>query len=351
MLHSRHTLLRQISAQQPEPAIIAEAAEILRRGGLVALPTETVYGLGANALDAVAVQSIFDAKGRSANNPIIVHVADAAAAKNLVSAWPEKATVLSNRFWPGPLTLVLPKRPIVPAVVTAGGATVGLRVPAHPVALALLKAAGVPIAAPSANRSSRVSPTTASHVLGDLEGRIDMVLDAGPTSGGLESTVLDLTADPPCVLRPGLVTVAQLEAVIGHVDAQRHRRPTSTQAADASTGTLRSPGMLNKHYSPRARVICVAVATTAPIDELLETGQRVGWLRLTGNSPKPSNDQQHKLIVIDMPSDVVNYSARLYAAFHELDDAQVDCIVVDMPPAGDEWLAVHDRLRRAAQAE
>ncbi len=218
MSHSRHTVVRQVSAEHPQEAAIAEAAEVLRRGGLVALPTETVYGLGANALEAGAVQAIFAAKERPPRNPVIVHVADAEAARALAAAWPERAGQLAERFWPGPLTLVLPKRPVVPDIVTAGGATVGLRVPAHRVALALLKAADVPIAAPSANRSSRVSPTTAAHVLADLEGRIDMILDAGPTSGGLESTVLDLTVEPPRVLRPGLVSVAQLEEVIGPVN-------------------------------------------------------------------------------------------------------------------------------------
>ncbi len=218
MSHSQHTVVRQVSAEHPQEAAIAEAAEVLRRGGLVALPTETVYGLGANALEAGAVQAIFAAKERPPRNPVIVHVADAEAARAWAAAWPERAGQLAERFWPGPLTLVLPKRPVVPDIVTAGGATVGLRVPAHRVALALLKAADVPIAAPSANRSSRVSPTTAAHVLADLEGRIDMILDAGPTSGGLESTVLDLTVEPPRVLRPGLVSVAQLEEVIGPVN-------------------------------------------------------------------------------------------------------------------------------------
>src|SRR5437660_12869477 len=178
-----------------EPAAIAEAAAVLRRGGLVAFPTETVYGLGGNALDPAAVARIFAAKGRPATNPVIVHVADAAGVPLVAAAWPDPAARLAARFWPGPLTLVLPRRPEVPDVVTAAGPTVAVRVPAHPVARALLRAAGVPVAAPSANRSSELSPTTAEHVLRGLGGRIDLILDAGPCPGGIESTVLDLTSD------------------------------------------------------------------------------------------------------------------------------------------------------------
>jgi len=184
MFNPRPTVVRRVSAEQPEPSMIHEAAEVLRRGGLVAFPTETVYGLGANALDAQAVESIFVAKGRPPTNPIIVHVADVEAAKSLAASWPAVADQLAKRFWPGSLTLVVPKHSCVPDVVTAGGSTVGIRVPAHPVALALLQAAKLPIAAPSANRATQLSPTTAEHVHRGLDGRVDLILDAGPTSGG-----------------------------------------------------------------------------------------------------------------------------------------------------------------------
>ncbi len=339
MSHSRHTLVRQVSAVLPEQATIAEAAEVVRRGGLVALPTETVYGLGANALDAAAVEAIFAAKGRPPNNPVIVHVADAAAAEALAADWPQGAAKLAERFWPGPLTLVLPKRPIVPDIVTAGGATVGVRVPAHPVALALLRASGVPIAAPSANRSSRVSPTTAAHVLGDLDGRIDMILDAGPTPGGLESTVLDLAVEPAVVLRPGLVKLSQLEEVVGPVSAKAVQRGEP----------LRSPGMLEKHYAPRAQVVAVDQPAAETIERLHAAGKRVGWLRLADRQASLPPQIERRLMIIEMPANSEAYSARLYAALHELDDAGVDCIVVDLPPQGDAWLAVHDRLRRAGR--
>jgi L-threonylcarbamoyladenylate synthase len=338
VFNPRQTIVRKVSAEKPEPAIIAEAAKILRAGGLGAFPTETVYGLGANALDATAVASIFAAKGRPANNPIIVHVADTNNARSLVTSWPDRAASLAERFWPGPMTLVLPKSPEVPDIVTAGAATVALRIPAHPVALALLKAAAIPTAAPSANRSSRISPTTANHVLGGLDGRIDFILDAGPTLGGLESTVVDLTTDPPRLLRPGLITKRQLESVIGQFQLVTPLPPDASQP---------SPGMLNRHYAPRAKLICQSRSAQPQIDRLLDQGHRVGWLKLTNaNLPIDGRTQ-----IIEMPADSTAYAARLYAALHELDDAGVDCIVVDRPPEGDAWLAIHDRLRRAAHLE
>ncbi len=265
MFNPRHTTVRQVSSQQPAADVIAEAAAILRRGGLVAFPTETVYGLGANALDAAAVESIFIAKGRPSHNPVIVHVADAAAARQLGSHWPNQAALLAEKFWPGSLTLIVPKQSSISNTVTAGGPTIGLRVPAHPVALSLLRAAQIPIAAPSANRSAEISPTIASHVLQGLNGRIDMLLDGGPTPGGLESTVLDLTVDPPCVLRPGLVTIDQLQAVIGHVAI------TDRAATQSSKQPLRSPGMLARHYAPKAKLICVTENSGHTVQELLKS--------------------------------------------------------------------------------
>ncbi|HTU92605.1 MAG TPA: L-threonylcarbamoyladenylate synthase, partial [Gemmataceae bacterium] len=237
----------------PKAEALAEAARVLRGGGLVAFPTETVYGLGANALDASAVARIFAAKGRPANNPLIVHVANAGEARNVVADWPASAALLAEYFWPGPLTLVLPKRDTVPDVVTAGGPTVAVRVPAHPVAQALSRAADLPIAAPSANRSTELSPTRAEHVLRGLDGRIEMLLDGGPTSGGIESTVLDLTATPPRLLRPGLIGVAEIEAVIGSLA----RVCSLTVAVQNSPQPLPSPGMMPRHYAPRTPLECV----------------------------------------------------------------------------------------------
>ncbi len=233
-----------VSINSPEADRIARAAEVLRNGKLVAFPTETVYGLGANALDAEAVARIFVAKGRPTKNPLIVHVPDMNSARALVMEWPENAAKLAAKFWPGPLTLVLPKRDIVPDIVTAGGTTVALRVPAHPIALALLKEAGVPVAAPSANRSMRLSPTTAEHVAGGLAGRIDLILDGGPTTGGIESTVLSLVGETPTLLRPGLISPAEIEAVIGPI------LRISDRAVDnaGEEKPLLSPGMLSRHF-------------------------------------------------------------------------------------------------------
>ncbi len=349
MINPRETVVRRVSAQQPEPAIIAEAADLLRRGRLVAFPTETVYGLGANALDEKAVQSIFEAKGRPANNPIIVHVADALAAQMLAREWPAKAAILAERFWPGSLTLVLQKQPMVPDAVTAGGTTVGLRVPANPVALALLRMTDIPVAGPSANRSTQLSPTTAKHVLQGLDGRIDLLLDGGPTTGGLESTVIDLTVSPPRLLRPGLVSVVQIEAAIGPIEVGGQRVSTATGEP------LRSPGQMERHYAPRAKVVCKREDDESIIGRILAEVNRTGWLRL--NRPgtvfdevrtagEPSDPQQ--LRIIQMPADAREYAARLYAAMHELDDAAVDCIVIDLPPEHDDWIAIHDRLRRAS---
>jgi L-threonylcarbamoyladenylate synthase len=238
------TVVVPVDPAAPSAAALAEAARVLHGGGLVAFPTETVYGLGANALDASAVARIFAAKGRPANNPLIVHISETSQVQQVAADWPASAERLAERFWPGPLTLVLPKRDTVPEIVTARGPTVAVRVPAHPVAEALLRASGLPIAAPSANRSTELSPTRAEHVLGGLQGRIEMLLDGGPTSGGIESTVLDLTTIPPRLLRPGPIGVAELEAVIGSL-ARDAPIPVETSHA------LPSPGMMPRHYAPR----------------------------------------------------------------------------------------------------
>lgn len=324
-----------VDPDHPADEPLLRAAELLRRGGLVAFPTETVYGLGANALDADAVARIFPAKGRPAHNPVIVHLASAEDARRLVSAWPRSADLLAERFWPGPLTLVLPRAPGVPDVVTAGGPTVAVRVPAHPVALALLRAAQLPVAAPSANRSTRLSPTRAEHVRRDLDGRVDLILDGGPTTGGIESTVLDLTARPPRLLRPGLVDLPSLEAVLGPV-----ARPGAPR--DAS-GPLRAPGMLARHYSPRTPLACLPDGA-ALVEELARAGARVGWVTLTPR-PAPAG-----VLVVPLPPDPAGYAAQLYEALHHLDDADLERIVVDLPPESDEWMAVRDRLARASSS-
>ena len=333
---------------------IGRAAEVLRAGGLVAFPTETVYGLGANALDHAAIAKIFAAKGRPSTNPLIVHVADAAAISVLVTEWTEIAQLLAERFMPGPLTLVLPRRDIVPDIVTGGGATVAVRVPAHPIAQALLRAAGIPIAAPSANRSMQLSPTRAEHVLHDLNGRIDLILDGGLTMGGLESTVLDLTTSPPTLLRPGLISPAAIESVIGPI--RRDSEEARTLSDRISDAPLHSPGMMERHYAPRAPLEIVTGSAGKRLHQLLAAGDRIGWLTFM----EPENvdvvciallEDGHALAALTpviMPQLAAGYAARLYDVLHDLDSAGVTRIVVELPPDSEDWLAVHDRLHRAS---
>lgn len=292
---------------------IAEAAALIRAGELVAFPTETVYGLGANALDAAAVAKIYAAKGRPSSSPLIVHCVDVAMAKRLARIWPSAAEALAARFWPGPLTLVLPKTEAIPANVTAGLDTVGLRVPDHPVALALLAEAGVPIAAPSANEFMQLSPTTAEHVRKGLGERVALVLEGGAARVGIESTVLSLAGPVPVLLRPGMIAREQLEAVIG---------PVSTVGAFADEAHP-SPGLHERHYSPRAPLYLFQHAfaragrgVVLPIDEL-------------GREP-------------------AQYAQRLYAALHEADGQGAEWIAVEEPPDEPAWAGVRDRLRRAA---
>jgi L-threonylcarbamoyladenylate synthase len=326
------TQLLQVSAQAPEADCLAQAAEVLRGGGLVAFPTETVYGLGADATNPAAVARLFAAKGRPPTNPLIVHVPDLAGAWSLFSEFPAVAHVLAKHFWPGPLTIVLRKSDRALDQVTAGGSTVAVRAPAHPVALGLLRLCRLPLAAPSANPSSLLSPTTAEHVLKGLGGKIDMVLDAGPTPGGLESTVIDATVTPPRVLRPGLVTAAQIEAVIGPVELG----PPPSQA-----GAAKSPGLRERHYAPRTPLECAADGRPR-VAELVRQGIRVGWVTMLDEAPTTD------VVVERLPEEAAAYAAGLYAALHRLDHAGVERIVVDLPPQGDAWSAIHDRLRRAA---
>jgi L-threonylcarbamoyladenylate synthase len=326
------TEILTVDANAPDAAAIARAAACLRAGGLVAFPTETVYGLGAHALNAAAVARIFEAKGRPAYDPLIVHVAHFAQVASLVSRVPANAEALAARFWPGPLTLVMPRSDAVPRPVTAGLSSVAVRVPSHPVARALLAAADVPIAAPSANLFSRPSPTRATHVRDDLDGRIDMIVDAGPTLVGVESTVLDLCSDVPTVLRPGAVALEELRAMLGRVDLLVRAQPSEDAAA------MPSPGLLSKHYSPRAPLTLYeghpdAVTARIRADERAATaaGHRVGVLDFSSNG------------------DLSAVAARLFDSLRELDAAGVDLILASGVGATDGLgLAIQDRLRRAA---
>ena len=344
---------------KPNQAHIARAAACLRGGGLVAFPTETVYGLGVHATDRAAVRRLFDAKGRPANDPLIVHVSSFDHVAPLVAALPPDAARLASRFWPGALTLVLPRAPSVPHEVTAGLETVAVRVPAHPVAHALLLAASLPVAAPSANLFSRPSPTLAAHVLEDLDGRIDMILDSGPTSVGVESTVLDLTADPPVVLRPGAITVEMLRTVVPTVQSRMASGPTGDHES------MPSPGLLTKHYAPRAPltifrgdVTAVGAALKQGVESAVDRGQRVGVLTSAEEAPRLSDlkggldDVRARPVVLATlasEDDAKATAARLYAALRELDAAHVDVILArDIARDDGLWRAVRDRLHRAA---
>ena len=327
--------LLRVDPTHPDPETIARAAEVIRRGGLVAFPTETVYGLGAHALDPDAVERIYEAKGRPSYNPIIVHVASAERAVDVVREWNDIADRLARAFWPGPLTLVLPKREDVPDAVTAGLPTVGVRVPAHPVAQALLAAADVPIAAPSANRSMQLSPTMASHVVASLGDSVDVILDGGPTWVGIESTVIDVTGERPVVLRPGTITLEQIERAAGSAATIGDRV--------AGEAARPSPGMLDRHYAPRARVVLVD-ASDAGIRVELERahGHRTGAVVITASvEPGPA--------VVRLPNDADAYASRLYATLHAIDAAGCDVVVVERVPEGAAWLGVRDRLERAAR--
>lgn len=340
-----------------EPAAIAFAAEVIRQGGLVAFPTETVYGLGANALDADAAARVFSAKQRLLNDPLIVHVAPAnggpdciaaLVSQRILGALPAHQETLARKlacaFWPGPLTLVLPRGARIPLIVTAGQDTVAVRMPAHPIALELIQRSGVPIAAPSANRFGHVSPTTAQHVLDDLAGRIDVVLDGGPTPIGIESTVLDLTQSPPVVLRPGGLVRAQIEAVIGPVRDRPGDARESPAAGDARPQP--SPGLLSRHYAPRAELR--VTRTTA---ELLETrrdlmgrGLRVGLLIMDAQQA----DCAGLTPVFALGGDLESVARNLYAGLRAMDSAGVDVILVSAVEAQGLGEAIADRLRRGS---
>lgn len=288
----------------------------------MAFPTETVYGLGANALDARAVAKIYELKGRPAASPLIVHVASVEMARGLVTEWPEQAASLARQFWPGPLTLVLPKKSIVPDIVTAGLPTVGIRVPHHPIALELIREADLPIAAPSANKFTELSPTKAEHARAAFGERVP-VIDGGACSVGIESTVVRISNGRATLLRPGGISREQLEAVIGQVTELTENVPGEAHA---------SPGLHPKHYSPRTPLVLVNHPAQLPPGR----GAYV-WRK----NPSPVRGAQ-------MPEGAAAYAARLYGVLHDLDKAGWDWIAVEMPPDEPEWRAVRDRLRRAA---
>jgi L-threonylcarbamoyladenylate synthase len=328
---------------------LARAAELLRTGGTVALPTETVYGLAANALDAAAVEKIFIAKQRPAWDPVIVHVADEAMVNNLVAAIPDAARALMSAFWPGPLTLLLPRSPAVPDIVTAGRPLVGARMPAHGVALEVIRQAGVPLAAPSANRFGHVSPTTAAHVLDDLDGRIDAVLDAGPTPRGLESTVIDPNQTPMVIYRPGAIALEAIRSVAGPVEQYRGAEPLASGQPEA----LPSPGVGIRHYAPRARLVLVEAAREDLGERLAERvreerEEKVG-LMLPAEIDAPNLRADAIVRRWGRWSAPEEMAHELYAALRELDAEGCGVIVCPLPSAEGLGAAIRDRLEKAAR--
>jgi L-threonylcarbamoyladenylate synthase len=333
------TRVIQVDPDRPDHLAIAEAARILRGGGLVAFATETVYGLGADATNPDAVARIFEAKGRPSTNPLIVHVESKQAARACVADWPDRAEILADRFWPGPLTLVLPRSAIIPDIVTAGGETVGVRLPLPAVARWLILEAGRPIAAPSANRSTGISPTKAEHVLKDLDGRVDLILDSGPTTVGIESTVLDLSTNDPRILRPGEVTPDQIAEALGI--------PVGGPIEPAGSETrARSPGLMEVHYSPRTPAYRIDRnrLPSAPIEG------RFADLTIGEHCDGTSGPFfTHRGIKHDRLADPEGASSHLYAWLHEIDDLDLDFILIVPPPDEPQWRAIRDRIWRATK--
>lgn len=311
---------------------IEQAVAVLRAGGLVAFPTETVYGLGADAGNPAAVRKIFEVKGRPSTHPVIVHLADAVQLANWAREIPGTARSLTRQFWPGPLTLVLKRAPGVSDVVTGGQDTVALRVPSHPVAQRLLKAFGGGIAAPSANRHGRVSATTAGHVRGEFGDAVDCVLDGGDADVGIESTIIDLSGEGAALLRPGWIMVAEIEKALG--------APLALPGADAP----RAPGTLAAHYAPQTPLMLtegdLALELAA---SLVRQGKRVAVLGLSAQRPLTQG-----LDWIAAPRDAAGYAHALYASLRRLDEARCDAIIVEKPPQAPQWAAINDRLARAA---
>jgi L-threonylcarbamoyladenylate synthase len=348
------TRILQVDKERPDPAAIEEAAQAIRDGKLVVFPTETVYGLGAHALDPIAVQKIFDAKERPANDPLIVHIAHIGQVGQCAVGMPAGARKLALSFWAGPLTLILQKKPQVPDLVTAGLPSVALRVPSHRVARALMEMAGVPIAAPSANRFSRPSPTIAAHVLEDLDGRVDLILDAGPTDIGLESTIVDFTTDPPILRRPGGLTFEQVHSLVPEVVVESARSIADEPQA--------APGQMTRHYAPSAELTLyegdrgeVLRRIAGDIRTLTAGGEKVGVLapeedlsELAPEVAPRAASGRIETIPYGSRADLERSGRELYASIRALDATGVTKILAI--GVGSEGLAraIHDRLMRAA---
>jgi len=329
------TKVIQVNPDHPEVQAIEQAAAIIGQGGLVAFPTETVYGLGADAMNEPAVRRIFEAKGRPTDNPLIIHISNREMLDLVAADLSDQAEALIDRYWPGPLTLVLKRRTAVASSVSAGLPTVAVRMPGNPIALALIGAAETPIAAPSANRSGRPSPTTAAHVRLDLEGRIAMILDGGATRIGIESTVLDLTGGVPVILRPGWITKEQIAAVVGAIE------PAASLAE-----LQRSPGTRYRHYSPRARVLLIEHGATASVEQICKEHLKTATVGFIGHTPLAIDDARFQAMILQAKA--ADYASKIYSALREMDERGASLIIIEGILDAGEGAAVMDRLRRAA---
>lgn len=342
------TKICKIDGDNVDEAVFAQAGQILRDGGLVAFPTETVYGLGANALDEAAAKKIYAAKGRPSDNPLIVHIADLKALKLLTEDIPQEAYLLADRFWPGPMTMILKKSCNVPAGTTGGLDTVAIRMPSHPAALKLIKTAGVYVAAPSANTSGRPSPTTAAHVIQDMDGRVDMILDGGKVGIGIESSIIDLTGEVPMVLRPGYITKEMFEEVLGRVEFD----PAITYKTMDPEAKPKAPGMKYKHYAPKGSLTLVEGSRefvsdkiNALVKEARDMGYRVAVIATDETADKYKDVMVTSIGTRESEDTIVN---NLYEVLRKMDDMEIDCIYSESFSDCRLSMAIMNRLLKAA---
>jgi L-threonylcarbamoyladenylate synthase len=355
ILDELDTEVIRVNALQPESSIIEHAADLLRAGHVIVFPTETVYGLGADVFQPAALERIFLAKGRPHSDPLIAHIADETSLELLTTTLPESAKLLAGAFWPGPLTLVLPRGPRVPYLMTAGLETVAVRIPRHPVALALIRALGSPIAAPSANRFMHVSPTSAQHVLADLNGRVPLILDGGPCEVGVESTVLDLCSEQPTILRPGGVSLEALRAILPDVQPPRSRKAAGVpNPPESASAAQHSPGQMLTHYAPAVPLLLFDGSTASMRAAMLEEvrrrqaqGERVGILVADEDI---AAFQQSSAIVCSLgnAANPAQIAASLFHCLRALEDARVQVILCRQFDDGGLGLAIRDRLLKAA---
>ncbi|NLL70874.1 MAG: threonylcarbamoyl-AMP synthase [Epulopiscium sp.] len=344
------TIITKIDRKKPDMEVIQQAGKILASGGIVAFPTETVYGLGANALDPKAVEKIFKAKGRPSDNPLIVHISSQEALSALVSEIPPVAIPLMKHFWPGPLTLIFPKSSIIPKEITGGLSTVGIRYPVHPIAQKVIQAAQVPIAAPSANLSGKPSPTKAEHVIHDLKGKVDMIIDGGCSAIGLESTVLDITGEIPMILRPGGITQDMIEAVVGPILLD----PALESRREVSQATVpKAPGMKYKHYAPKAQVEVIVgevLAVTQRIQQLIKEDKSHRKIGVMATDQTQSQYEGENVFVLSVgdrkqPETIASH---LFDVLRQFDEEDIDVIYAEGVPEVQVGMAIMNRLVKAA---